>query len=88
LPRLTNDSPLSFPLALTDGKILATIGDSAACFSNLTAEQREKNYWQIAIRMLNHALHEPNYLKAATLSLQTAFVLEGTLASPSPLNNH
>ena len=88
MPGLTNGSPLSFPLTLTDGKIVATVGDAAICSSSLTAEQREMNYWQIAILMLNHALREPNYLKAATLSLQTAFVLEGTVASPSPLNNH
>jgi hypothetical protein len=36
--------------------------------------------------MLNNALKEPVYLKAATMSLQTAFVLEGILVSPHPLD--
>jgi hypothetical protein len=38
--------------------------------------------------MLNNALKEPTYLRTATMSLQTALVLEGRLASPSPLDSH
>ena len=84
---LTNSSPLSFPLMLMDGKSIETVGDAAAYFSGLSEDQREQSYWQIAIRMLNHALKEPTYLKAATMSLQTAFMLQGILASPHPLDN-
>jgi len=57
-------------------------------FAGLTLEQRDKGHWMIAIRMLNNALKEPNYLKTATMSLQTAFILEGILASPHPLDSH
>jgi hypothetical protein len=32
--------------------------------------------------MLNHALDQPTYLKTATMSLQTALLMEGLLASP------
>jgi hypothetical protein len=86
LSELGNRSPLSFPLALVDGSIIETVGDAAACFSRLTPDQREKGHWIVAIRMLNNALKEPVYLKAATMSLQTAFVLEGILVSPHPLD--
>jgi hypothetical protein len=84
---LSNKSPLSFALTLTDGSTIATVGDAADYFANLTLVQREKNHWRVAIQMLNNALKEPAYLKTATLSLQTAFVLEGILASPHPLDN-
>jgi len=88
LAGLSNGSRLSFPLTLTDGTVIATVGEAAAWFAGLTLEQRDKGHWMIAIRMLNNALKEPNYLKTATLSLQTAFILEGILASPHPLDSH
>jgi hypothetical protein len=43
-------------------------------------EQRERFHWVVAVRMLDHALREPRYLKAATISFQTALVLDGVLA--------
>jgi hypothetical protein len=85
---LSSNSPLSFPLTLTDGKTIATVGDAADYLSSLNPDQREKSCWRIAIRMLNNALQEPSYLKAATMSFQTALVLDGILASPHPLDNH
>lgn len=88
LSGLSNSSRLSFPLTLMDGKVLATVGEAASFFAGLQPEQRDKSHWTIAIRMLNNALKEPTYLRTATMSLQTALVLEGTLASPSPLDSH
>ena len=88
LSGLSNSSRLSFPLTLTDGTMLATVGEAASFFAGLPPEQRDKSHWTIAIRMLNNALKEPTYLRTATMSLQTALVLEGTLASPSPLDSH
>jgi hypothetical protein len=88
LSGLSNGSRLSFPLTLTDGTVIATVGEAAAWFAGLTLEQRDKGHWMIAIRMLNNALKEPNYLKTATMSLQTALILEGILASPHPLDSH
>jgi hypothetical protein len=38
--------------------------------------------------MLNIALKEPTYLRAATMSLQTALILEGTLATARALDGH
>jgi hypothetical protein len=81
---LANSSPLAFPLTLTDGKTIATVGEAADYFANLSLDRRDLSHWKIAIRMLNNALKEPIYLKTATLSLQTAFMLEGILAHPSP----
>jgi hypothetical protein len=51
-------------------------------FGNLSEDQKEQHYSKIAIRMLNIALAEPAYLKAATMSLQTALLMEGALLGP------
>jgi hypothetical protein len=87
LSGLSNTSRLSFPLTLTDGTVIATVGEAATFFARLPLEQRDKSHWTIAIRMLNNALKEPTYLKTATMSLQTAVILEGMLASSPPLDN-
>ena len=79
---LTIVSPLAFPLTLKSGHVIETIGDAASYFGTLAEEKRGQGHWQIAVRMLNHALDQPTYLKTATISLQTALVLEGVLASP------
>ena len=79
---LTIVSPLAFPLTLKSGEVIETVGDAASYFGTLTEEKREHGHWQIAVRMLNHALDQPAYLKTATMSLQTALVLDGLLASP------
>jgi hypothetical protein len=72
-------SALTFPVVLSDGREVATIGDAAKLFETLTEEQRETSHWSIAIRMMDHALREPTYLKTATLSLQTALAMDGLL---------
>jgi hypothetical protein len=79
---LTSVSPLAFPLTLKSGQVIETVGDAASYFGTLTEEKRGQGHWQIAVKMLNHALDQPTYLKTATISLQTALVLEGVLASP------
>ena len=43
----------------------------------LSPARRERSHWSIAIRMMEIAFKEPAYLKAATLSFQTALVLDG-----------
>jgi hypothetical protein len=88
LAGLSNNSRLSFSLTLTDGTVIATVGEAATFFARLTLEQRDKSHWTIAIRMLNNALKEPTYLKTATMSLQTALVLDGIFASSHPLDSH
>jgi hypothetical protein len=87
LTGLNNNSHLSFPLGLSDGTVIATVGEAATFLARLPLEQRDKSHWTIAIRMLNNALKEPTYLKTATMSLQTALVLDGIFASPPPSDN-
>jgi len=58
------------------------IGDAAKYVGKMTAEQREQYHWTVAVRMLDHALNEPRYLKTATLSFQTALAMDGQLAGP------
>jgi len=78
-PGLTRSSPLSFPLTLLDGETISTIGDAADLFSAMAEERRQQNHWRLAIRMLDVALRERCYLKVATISLQTALVMDGRL---------
>jgi hypothetical protein len=79
---LTIVSPLGFPLTLKSGQVIEAVGDAASYFGTLTEERRGHSHWQVAVRMLNHALDQPTYLKTATMSLQTALLMEGLLASP------
>lgn len=79
---LTINSPLAFPLTLKNGQVIETVGDAASYFSTLSNDQREQNYWKVAVRMLNNALDQPTYLKTATMSLQTALLMEGILEGP------
>ena len=82
LSGLTIVSPLAFPLTLKSGQVIETVGDAASYFATLTEEKRGHSHWQVAVRMLNNALDQPTYLKTATMSLQTALLMEGLLASP------
>jgi hypothetical protein len=76
---LGRHSALAFPLELTDGRFISEIGDAAELFEALPDAKRQASHWSIAIRMLDHALAEPAYLKTATLSLQTALAMDGLL---------
>jgi hypothetical protein len=80
---LNRDSPLAFDVVHADQSRFTTIGDASAHFSDLSEEQREQHYWKVAIVTLGSALKEPRYLAAATVSLQTALMLDA-LAHPRP----
>ena len=67
---LTIVSPLGFPLTLKSGQVIETVGDAASYFGTLTEERRGHSHWQVAVRMLNHALDQPTYLKTATMSFK------------------
>ena len=82
LSGLTIVSPLAFPLTLKSGQVIETVGDAASYFGTLTEEKCGQSHWRVAVRMLNNALDQPTYLKTATMSLQTALLMEGLLASP------
>ncbi len=73
---LSRASNLAFPIEIVDGPPIITVGEAADLLSALSDESREKGHWRVAIKMLNTALREPSYLKAATLSLRTALVLD------------
>jgi hypothetical protein len=82
LSELTIISPLAFSLTLNNGQVIETVGDAAAYFGTLSADKLGQNHWKVAVRMLNNALNQPTYLRTATMSLQTALLLDGNLASP------
>jgi len=82
LSRLTIISPLSFPLALLDGRTIETIGDAANYLAGLPEEELGHYQWTVALRMLDHALTEPAYLKTATMCFQTAPAMHGVLEGP------
>lgn len=78
-PQLSRTSTLPFELGLTDGRTIRTVGEAADFLSALAEDQRQRNHWRIAIRMLDNAFREPAYLMAATMSLQTALVMDGSM---------
>ena len=79
---LTIASPLSFSMTLLDGQVIETVGDAAAYFGTLSPDQLDLYHWQVAVRMLDHALDQPTYLMTATISLQSALVLDRLLVWP------
>jgi hypothetical protein len=81
-PGLDRYTALAFPIVLADGRTVSEIGDVADLFEELTEAQRRSSHWSIAIRMMDHALNERAYLKTATLSLQTALIMDGLLPPP------
>jgi len=66
-------------IELLDGSTIASVGDVEAYLRNLNGEQHKRSYWGIAVRMFRNAMNEPAYLKAATMSLQTALAMDGLL---------
>jgi hypothetical protein len=79
LKALTIVSPLSFSMTLLDGQVIETVGDAAAYFGTLSPDQLDGHHWQVAVKMLDHALNQPTYLRTATISLQTALTLDRLL---------
>lgn len=75
----TRDTDLSFPIQTLDGQTLGTVRDAAELFASLSSDDRQKNHWRVAIRMLDAAIREPAYLKAATMSLQTALAMDARI---------
>ena len=78
-PNLSRNADLTFPLQTVTGDTIATVGDAADLFSRISEDDRRQNHWQVAIRMLDTALREPSYLRAATMSLQTALAMDGLI---------
>lgn len=76
-------TPLPFALQLKNGQTLATVGDAVVYFTQLSGTQRAQHYRQTAIQMFNTAVSEPAYLRAATVSLQMALLMDQLLADRS-----
>ena len=76
---LTRETQLPFEIELIEGSKIKTVGDVEGYLRNLNDTQHLNSHWGIAVRMFAHAMHEPAYLKAATLSFQTALALDGSL---------
>jgi len=73
---LEKRSPLAFPIALNDGRMLETVGDAADYLSKLHSDQRERPHWKMVIMMFNNAMREPRYLRTATVNLRSALVYD------------
>jgi hypothetical protein len=84
LLEVNNATPLAFTLEVRGGRSIASVGEAADYFAGLSQDQREASHWKVAIRMLNNAIKEPSYLRTATMSLQTALLLDGILDSAHP----
>lgn len=76
-------TPLPFPLELKDGVRLTLVGDAVGYFTRLSERQQQTHYWRRAIWMFNTAAKQPTYLRTATISLQTALLMDQLLADPS-----
>ena len=76
---LRSDDRLPFEIELVNGSKVGTVGDAMNYLLKLGQEQHPKAHWHNAIRMFGNAQREPAYLKAATISLRTAFALERLL---------
>lgn len=76
---LDRASALEFTIALANGRTVATVGEAVSLCQTLDERQRATSHWCIAMKMLDQAMREPPYLKAATLSLQTALAMDGLL---------
>ena len=81
LGAITGNTMLPFNIELIDGTSLKTVGDAAAYLSKLSEESRSLTHWTVAIRMMDHAVKEPTYLRVATMSLHSAVLLDGNLLS-------
>ena len=77
---VTRETPLDFEIELLDGATIKTVGDVETYLRHLNDKQQQSSQWNIAVRMFANAMLEPTYLKAATMSFQTALALDGLLA--------
>ena len=72
---LERNSGLAFPIMFRD-QALETVGQAIDLFSKLSPEQASRPYWSRAVLMMQIAIKSRPYLKAATINLETAVILE------------
>jgi hypothetical protein len=76
---VTRATLLPFEIEMVDGSKFKNVGDVEVYLRQLNDDQHLSSHWGIAVRMFANAMHDPAYLKAATMSFQTALALEGLL---------
>ncbi len=76
---VTRETPLAFEIEMLDGSTIKTVGDVELYLRQLSDEQQLHSHWGVAVQMFANAMREPAYLKAATMSFQTALALDGLL---------
>jgi hypothetical protein len=79
---VTRHTQLPFEIEFVDGSTIKTVGDVEDLPSQTHRRSHKNSHWGIAVRMFANAMHEPAYLKAATMSFQTALALDGLVTRP------
>jgi hypothetical protein len=74
---VTRHTQLPFEIEFVDGSTIKTVGDVETYLRKLNDDQHKNSHWGIAVRMFANAMQEAAYLKAATISFQTALALDG-----------
>jgi hypothetical protein len=72
---LGREDGLAFPVKYK-GNVLTTVGDAVDVFSKLSNDQVDQPYWHRALITMNTATKCRQYLKVATINLQTAIMME------------
>jgi hypothetical protein len=72
---LERNSRLAFPITFK-GETLETVGEATDLFAKLSPEQIDRHYWHRAVIMMHVAIKCRQYLKAATINLQTAVAMD------------
>jgi hypothetical protein len=83
---LERNSSLAFPITFK-GEILKTVGEATDLFSKLSREQIERPYWHRAVIMMHVAVKCRQYLKTATINLQTAVAMDFDLLAQEASRN-
>ena len=78
---LERDSRLAFPIAFK-AHALDTVGSAIDLFAKLSPEQIDRHYWHRAVLTMQVAIKCRQYLKTATINLETAGAMEAYLAGP------
>ena len=82
---LEQSSRLAFPVRFKE-RTLETVGDAITLFSKLSSEQVDCHYWRRAIIMMHTAINYRQFLKTATINLETATLMDRPTSAQQPRN--
>jgi hypothetical protein len=74
---LERNSRLAFAIVFK-GRTLETVGEATDLFAQLSHEKTNRHYWQRAVITMHVAIKCRQYLKTATINLQTAVTMDVT----------